>query len=67
MRQYGSWFDKPSEQAREHWRRCKELPPLRSGEAEILMTEFLATRSITVCPTRYAAPLQQRYQPNWNG
>ncbi|MGC1410238.1 MAG: hypothetical protein WA864_15020 [Acetobacteraceae bacterium] len=67
MQQFGSRFGRPSEQAREHWQRCKKLPPLQNGEAESLTTEFLATRSITVCPARYAVPLHQRYERTWNG
>jgi hypothetical protein len=41
-------------------RRCMGLPPLQAGEAERLMAEFLATRGVTVCPTRYAVPTAQR-------
>jgi hypothetical protein len=45
-----------------HRRRCKSLPPVQPGEAERLMANFLATRSVTACPTRYAAPIEQRSQ-----
>jgi hypothetical protein len=47
----------PEEQA--HRRRCKSLPPIQAGEADDLMAAFLATRSVTLCPTRYAAPTAQ--------
>jgi hypothetical protein len=43
-----------------HRRRCKSLPPMRPGEADRLIADFLAAKSITVCPTRYAAPVEQR-------
>jgi hypothetical protein len=46
--------------ARAHRLRCKSLPPLQPGEAERLLAGFLATRDVTVCPTRYAAPVEQR-------
>ena len=45
-----------------HRRRCKSLPPVQPGEAERLMADFLATRGVTACPTRYAAPIEQRSQ-----
>jgi hypothetical protein len=47
-------------EALQHRRRCERLPALRDGEAEHLVATFLAARSITVCPTRYAAPVEQR-------
>jgi hypothetical protein len=46
--------------AQAHRQRCRSLPPVQAGEAGRLMAEFLATRSITACPTRYAAPIEQR-------
>lgn len=46
--------------AQAHRRRCRSLPPVQAGEAERLMADFLANRSITACPTRYAAPIEQR-------
>jgi hypothetical protein len=46
--------------AQAHRRRCRSLPPVQAGEAERLMAEFLATRGVTACPTRYAAPIEQR-------
>ena len=45
-----------------HWQRCKSLPPMRPGEADRLIADFLAAKSITVCPTRYAAPIESRPQ-----
>ena len=45
-----------------HWQRCKSLPPMQPGEAERLIADFLASKSITACPTRYAAPIEQRPQ-----
>ncbi len=52
---------------RAHRLRCKSLPPLQPGEAERLLAEFLATRDVTACPTRYAAPVEQRSYPARNG
>ena len=43
-----------------HRQRCRSLPPLRPGEAENLLADFLATRGVTVCPTRYVAPIERR-------
>jgi hypothetical protein len=42
-----------------HRQRCKGLPPMQADEAKNLMAAFLATRSVTLCPTRYAAPTAQ--------
>lgn len=47
-------------QALQHRRRCAKLPALRNGEAEDLVAAFLAAKSITVCPTRYVVPIEQR-------
>jgi hypothetical protein len=59
-------FDRPtgalSEDALAHRRRCKGLPPVKPGEVERLVAGFLATRGVTACPTRYAAPIEQRSQ-----
>ena len=49
-------------EAQAHRRRCKNLPPVQPGEAERLMADFLLTRGVTACPTRYAAPIEQRPQ-----
>jgi len=35
---------------------------MQPGEAERLIADFLASKSITACPTRYAAPIEQRPQ-----
>ena len=43
-----------------HWQRCKSLPPMKPGEADRLIAAFLTAKSVTVCPTRYAAPVEQR-------
>jgi len=51
-----------TERVQAHRRRCKSLPPLTPGEHERLVREFLAVKSITLCPTRYAAPVE-RLQP----
>ena len=47
---------------RAHLLRCRSLPPIHAGEAERLVASFLAARTITACPTRYAAPIEQRPQ-----
>jgi hypothetical protein len=39
---------------------CRSLPPIQAGEAERLVAAFLAARTVTACPTRYAAPIEQR-------
>jgi hypothetical protein len=49
-------------QAQTYRRRCKSLPPIQAGEVERLVAGFLAARAITACPTRYAAPVEQRPQ-----
>jgi hypothetical protein len=46
--------------ARAHRLRCMSLRPLQPGEAERLLAGFLAIRDVTACPTRYAAPVEQR-------
>jgi hypothetical protein len=53
--------------AHQHRRRCQSLPPIEAGEAERLVVGFLATRDITACPARYAAPVEQRLQPMQRG
>jgi len=60
MQKTTNTYGRMSLQALHHRRRCETLPPLQSGEAEALVANFLASRSITVCPTRYAAPIEQR-------
>jgi hypothetical protein len=49
----------PPPESLARWRRCKELSPVQRGESERLIAEFMATRSITVCPVRYAVPVEQ--------
>jgi hypothetical protein len=41
-----------------HWQRCKQLPPLRPGEAEALMAAFLANRGVTACPARFVEAVE---------
>ena len=52
-----------SKEAFAHKQRCKALPSLQPGEREHLVTAFLAVRSMTVCPARYAAPVEQCPRP----
>lgn len=60
MQQKTSTYGRLSIQALQHRRRCETLPPLRSGEAERLVAQFVAERGITTCPPRYALPVEQR-------
>ena len=46
--------------AHAHRLRCKSLPPIQDGEAERLVAGFLAISDITICPARYAAPVEQQ-------
>jgi hypothetical protein len=55
-------FNKHFNEAFAHQRRCKTLPPLQPGEQERLVAAFLAVRSVTLCPARYVAPVEQRPQ-----
>jgi hypothetical protein len=48
-----------AQKAHAHRQRCRSLPPIQPGEAERLLAGFLATRRVTACPTRYAAPIEQ--------
>jgi hypothetical protein len=59
MQSKPSGFNRESQPAFAHMRRCKTLPPLRPGEQERLLTAFLAVKNVTVCPARYAAPVEQ--------
>jgi hypothetical protein len=52
-----------TDEAFAHRRRCQSLPPLQPGEHERLMKEFLAVKSVTICPPRYAAPVEHRPLP----
>ena len=60
MQQNLTFFGGLSLEALQHRRRCEKLPALQVGEAEDLVAAFLAARSVTVCPARYAAPVEQR-------
>lgn len=52
-------FRRGSQQVLAHRLRCQTLPPLKPGEHERLVAAFLAVRGVTVCPARYAAPVEQ--------
>jgi hypothetical protein len=67
MQQKSNFFSGLSLEALQHRRRCERLPALRDGEVENLVAAFLAARSVTVCPTRYAAPVEQRPLCNGGG
>ena len=67
MQEHSTFFGALATKAHEHRLRCKKLPPMQSGEAERLVADFLATRDITACPPRYAAPVEQRLQPARSG
>jgi hypothetical protein len=62
MQVKSSGFGGLTTKAHAHRLRCKQLPPIQAGEAERLVEAFLATNSITACPTRYVAPVEQRPQ-----
>ena len=56
------WFSQPASEAHQeaaaHRARCRDLPPLRHGEAERLVAEFVATRGVTQCPAAYLAAVR---------
>ena len=52
--------------ALQHRRRCERLPALQTGEADRLIAAFLAANTVTVCPPRYALPVEQRPQYSQN-
>lgn len=54
-------------EALQHRRRCERLPALQAGEADRLVAAYLSERSITVCPTRYVLPVEQRPQYSRSG
>jgi hypothetical protein len=56
----GTSFAAVAAKSQAHRMRCKNLPPMQPGEAERLMAGFLATRDVTACPARYAAPVEQQ-------
>jgi hypothetical protein len=49
-------------EAQAHRRLCMSLPPVQAGEAQRLMADFLATKGVPACPTRYAASIEQQPQ-----
>jgi hypothetical protein len=55
-------FSKSHPRFSPHWQRCKQLPPLRPGEAEALAAAFLVHRGVTACPARYAEAVEHRPQ-----
>ena len=67
MQQKSNFVGALSLQALQHRRRCERLPALERGEAENLVAAYLAARTVTVCPTRYAAPIEQRPLYNRGG
>jgi hypothetical protein len=62
MQEKVNFYGAPPAKAHAHRLRCKQLPAMRAGEAERLVAAFLATNSVTACPVRYAAPVEQRSQ-----
>jgi len=60
MQQHRYSVSRLSPEGWEHLQRCKRLPALQPGESERLMAAFLAGRSVTLCPPRYAAPVEQQ-------
>jgi hypothetical protein len=67
MQKNSSQFRMPSSESQAHRRRCGSLPPVEADEAAHLVAAFLATNRVTVCPPRYAAPVEQRCQPTRSG
>jgi hypothetical protein len=56
------WSGALTAEALAHRRRCRGLPKVQPGEAERLIADFVATKGVTACPTRYAAPIEQQSQ-----
>ena len=48
------WSAALTVEALAHRRRCKSLPKVQPGEAERLIADFVATKGVATCPTRYA-------------
>jgi len=48
----------PTKASLMRWQRCKLLAPVQRGETERLVAQFMRTRSIVICPARYAAPVE---------
>ncbi len=67
MQDNTSFFGVLASKAHAHRLRCKRLPPIQDGEVERLVAGFLTTNAITACPTRYAAPVEQRFEPAQRG
>ena len=55
---FSPFSSEAKEKAAAHRRRCRDLPPLRDGEAEQLVAEFLASRPATQCPAAYLIPVR---------
>lgn len=51
----------------EHARRCSSLPPLRKGEAEQLVQNFLAEHSVTLCPSQQLPDGTNNLGCGWGG
>ena len=62
MQEKSNSFGALATKASAHRVRCRRLPPMQAGEAERLVAAFLATKSVTPCPIRYAAPVEHRPQ-----
>jgi hypothetical protein len=56
------WSAALTAEAQAHRRRCKSLPKVQPGEAARLIADLVATKGVTTCPTRYAAPIEQLSQ-----
>jgi hypothetical protein len=67
MQEQSAFFGAMATKAHEHRLRCRRLPPIQSGEVERLVADFLATRDITSCPPRFAAPVEERIQSARSG
>jgi len=49
--------DEQHRKVRQHRERCRTLPPLARGEAELLLQPFIESGgTIKACPTRYVLP-----------
>ena len=55
-----SQYSETLARSRAHGLRCRSLPPMQAREAAHLVAGFLASREVISCPTRYAAPVEQR-------
>jgi hypothetical protein len=59
---FNRWSASLTAEAQVHRRWCKSLPQVQPGVAERLIADFVATKGVTTCPTRYAAPIEQLSQ-----